>query len=171
MHNYHDGMTPPVIKPKTVILEGTSQKIQVNIGKGAVTITAAIETKAKNDQGVIFANGGLLGGTSLYIKGGKLRYTINDGVKEKTLASSKPVLVGKNTIRIEFTETRSLILYLNNKKVAEEKNVSHSRYLSSASSEGISVGKDSNSPVTKSYLWPFGFSGRVTGIVIEQHVE
>ena len=92
-------------------------------------------------------------------------------MKEKTLTSSKPVLVGKNSIKIEFTENKTLILYLNNEKVAEENNLSRGRYLSSVSSEGISVGKDLNSPVTKSYPWPFAFKCRVTGIVIEQKVD
>jgi arylsulfatase len=170
LRNYNDGVPKPAIRPKTVILEGTTNKIKVNIGKGAVTITVNLEIE-KGNEGVIFANGGLLGGTSLYIKDGKLKYTLNDGVQEKTIVSFKPLTVGKNTVKIEFTDAKTLDLYLNGEKVAGENNFQRGRYLSSASSEGISVGKDSNSPVTKSYAWPFAFNGRITGIVIEQKSE
>lgn len=171
LHSYQEGLASPVIKPKTVILEGTTQKIQVRIGKGAVSITSNIETATKNDEGVIFANGGLLGGTSLYIKGGKLQYLLNDGLKERIISSSKPVTIGKNSIKIEFSESNTITLFLNGEKVAEEGNLPHGRFLGSASSEGISVGKDLNSPVTKTYPWPYAFKGRVTGIVIEQKVD
>ena len=171
LHSYHEGVISSIIKPKTVILEGTSQKIQVNIGKGAVTITANIETTAKKNEGVIFANGGLLGGTSLFIKDGKLHYILNDGLEEIVLNSLKPIQVGKNSIRIEYTEAKTLALFLNGEKVAETKDISRGKYLGSISGEGISVSRDSNSPVTKSYPFPFVFKGRVTGIVIEQNVD
>jgi len=171
LHSYQEGLAPKVIKPKTVILEGTSQKITVNIGRGAITITANIETKAKSDDGVIFADGGLLGGSSLFVKGGKLQYVLNDGLKEKTISSSKAVPVGKSTIRVEFSANKVLSIYLNDEKVAEEKDIAQGKYLGAFSGEGVSVGKDSNSPVTKSYPWPFPFKGRVTKIVIDQEVE
>lgn len=171
LHSYQEGLAAPVIKPKTVILEGTSQKIQVQIGKGALSITANIETSAKTDEGVIFSNGGLLGGSSLYIKSGKLQYLLNNGVNQKILTSSKPIQVGKNIIKIEYPDSKSIVLFLNGEKVAEESNIIRGKYINSISGEGISVGKDLNSPVTKSYPATFPFKGKVTRIVIEQSVQ
>lgn len=171
LHSYREGLADKEVKPKTIILEGTSQKIQVNIGKGPVTITTTIETSAKTDDGVLFANGGLLGGSSLFIKNGKLQYLLNDGAKETILTSAKPVLVGKNTIKIEFTEDKNILLFLNGEKVVESNNLQRGRFLSSFRGEGVSVGRDLNSPVTKSYPYPFPFKGRVTGVVIEQKVN
>ncbi|HLP04962.1 MAG TPA: arylsulfatase [Paludibacter sp.] len=171
LHSYQEGLAAPVIKPKTVILGGTDQKIEVKIGKGAVTITANIETKTTKDDGVIFADGGLLGGSSLFIKGGKLQYVLNDGLKEKYLVSNKAVQVGKNTIKIEYPDYKTVVLTLNGQKVAESTITARGKYLSAFSGEGVSVGKDSNSPVTKSYPWPFPFKGKVTGIVIDQDVK
>jgi len=171
LHSYSEGLAAPVIKPKTVILGGTDQKIEVKIGKGAVTITANIETKTTKDDGVIFADGGLIGGSSLFIKGGKLQYVLNDGLKEKYLISNKAVQVGKNTIKIEYPDNKTVVLTLNGQKVAEATITARGKYLAAFSGEGVSVGKDSNSPVTKSYPWPFPFKGKVTGIVIDQDVK
>jgi arylsulfatase len=171
LHSYQEGLAAPVIKPKTVILEGTDQKIEVKIGKGAVTITANIETKTSKDDGVIFADGGLLGGSSLFVKGGKLHYLLNDGLKEKDLISANALQVGKNTIKIEYPDNKTVVLNLNGQKVAEAAITARGKYLAAFSGEGVSVGKDSNSPVTKSYPWPFPFKGRVTGIVIDQDVK
>lgn len=170
LHNYQEGLAVPDIKSKTVILEGTSQKIKVRIGKGSVSITANIETKTKSDDGVIFADGGLLGGSSLYIKGGKLRYVLNDGLTEKYLTSAKALQVGENTIKVEYPDNKTVVLSINGQKVAETTINARDKYLGAFSGEGVSVGKDSNSPVTKSYAWPYAFKGRVTKIVIDQNI-
>jgi arylsulfatase len=167
LHDYNSGRPEPVIKPRTVILEGTSQKIKVNIGKGNVIITANIETASKKDEGVIFANGGLYGGTSLYIKDGKLQYLLNDGVSQIVLTSPGSLSTGKNVIRIEYSDSQ-VILFVNGKEVALSAFESRNRYLAGIAGEGISVGQDPNSPVSKSYPPKFPFTGKVKKIIIEQ---
>jgi arylsulfatase len=168
LHNYRDGMPAPVINPHKVILEGTTRTIPVTIGKGAVTITATIEIKV-NDEGVIFANGGQFGGSSLYIKNKKLQYTLNDGVKETVLvASAKSLSAGKHIIQVAYPDERSVSLSVDGEKVAEAQSIERSKYLNSISGEGIGIGKDYNSPVTKSYPWPFPFNGRVTKVIVDQ---
>lgn len=168
LKNFRAGLTPPVIREKSVIYEGTTIKTRVNIGKGAVNITASIEVPAKNPSGVIFSNGGLIGGTSLYVQNNKLQYLLNDGVNPITLTANKSLVAGKNEIRVEFTDDKKVNLYLNNDKVAEQSNINKTRYLNSASTDGFSVGKDLNSPVTKSYGGTFAFNGIVKTLVIEQ---
>ena len=171
LKNYRAGVPSPVINPKSVIYEGTTVKTRVYIGKSAVSITANVEVADNNAEGVIFANGGLWGGTSLYIKNNKLQYTITDGIKEITLTSSSPLVTGKNTVKIEFTDASTVVLYLNNQQVAQESIGSKGKYLGSASSEGFSVGKDLNSPVTKIYAGTYPFNGKVKTLVIEQKGE
>ncbi|MBO9572052.1 MAG: sulfatase-like hydrolase/transferase [Chitinophagaceae bacterium] len=168
LKNYGDGLRVPVIKPKTVIYEHTSNKTRVNIGKGQVIITANIELKDSKDEGVIFANGGLFGGSSLFIQNGKLNYFLNDGVEHIVLSSSQSLAVGKNAISIEYTESNSVILSVNGKKVAEEKISTRNKYLNSFAGEGVSVGRDLNSPVSKSYPAVFPFTGAVKTLIIEQ---
>ena len=167
LRNYKAGVPSPEIKSKSIILPGTTTKTRVYIGKGAVKITANIET-TKNTEGVIWATGGLTGGTSLYIKNGKLQYTITDGIKEETLVYPKALAAGKNTITVNYTDAKTLILFVNNEQVAQTTVSNAGKYLSSSSSEGISVGKDLNSPVTKIYTGPFPFTGVTGTVTIEQ---
>ncbi|HEY4786488.1 MAG TPA: sulfatase-like hydrolase/transferase, partial [Bacteroidales bacterium] len=170
LHSYQEGLAVPVIKPKTVILEETDQKIEVKIGKGPVTITATVENNGKSD-GVIFADGGLLGGTSLFVQNGKLQYVLNDGLSEKLLVSKKTLKNGVNTIKVDFTDNKSVVLLLNNEVVAQQNITARGKYLNPFGGEGVSVGKDLNSPVTKLYLWPFPFKGKVKKLIIDQVVE
>jgi len=167
LHDYNSGKPDPVIKPKTVILEGTTQKIKVNIGKGDVSITANVETSSKKEEGVIFANGGLYGGSSLYVKDGKLYYLLNDGVAPIKLISTENLIIGENVIKIDYSNDK-VVLSVNGKKAAESAFESRNKYIASIAGEGISVGKDLNSPVSKSYPAKFQFTGKVKKIVIEQ---
>lgn len=169
LKNFRAGLTPPPVRPKTVIYEGTTIKTRVYIGKGPVDITAEIET-GKHAEGVIFANGGLLGGSSLYLKQNKLHYLLNDGLKPVVLTSSQPLKEGSNTVRIEFAADQKLTLFVNGEKAAERAGIG-TKYLTSASSDGFSVGKDLNSPVTRDYPGTFAFNGKVKLLVIEQKEE
>lgn len=171
LKNFRAGLEAVPVREKTVIYEGTTVKTRVEIGKGAVNITANIEVGTKTPEGVIFANGGLISGTSLFIQGGKLIYLLNDGAEQIVLNASKNIGSGKNTIRITFGDDKKVTLFLNNEKVAEKTIGSRNRYLNSASSEGFSVGKDLNSPVTKTYNGTFAFNGVVKSLVIEQKEE
>jgi len=166
LKNFRAGLTPPPIRPKTVIYEGTTIKTRVYIGKGPVDITAEIEA-GRNAEGVIFANGGLLGGSSLYLKQNKLHYLLNDGLKPTVLTFSRPLKEGSNTVRIEFAADQKLTLFVNGEKAAEQAGIG-TKYLASASSDGFSVGKDLNSPVAKDYPGTFAFNGKVRLLVIEQ---
>ncbi|MDJ1501356.1 arylsulfatase [Xanthocytophaga agilis] len=171
LRNFKEGVVAPEVHAKTVIYQGTTTKTRVPVGKGSISIISAIELPKQNAEGVIFANGGLQGGTSLYILNGKLHYTLTDGIKEVTLTSTTPLVAGKNTIRIDFTNTSAVVLSVNNQHAAEQSIVSKTKYLASIASEGISVGKDLNAPVSKVYPGPYPFTGIVSKIVIEQKVE
>ena len=94
------------------------------------------------------------------------------GVHTVLLTSSKNLNPGKNTIKIEFADDTKVALFVNNEKAAEQSiNNKNNKYLSSASADGFSVGKDLNSPVTKTYNGSFAFSDAVKSLVIDQVVE
>ena len=103
------------------------------------------------------------------MKDSKLQYLLNDGLKEVLLTSAKSLSQGKNTIRVEFAEDKKVTLFVNNEKAAEQNIENRNKYLNSAASDGFSIGKDLNSPVTKSYGGTFAFSGAVKSLVIEQN--
>lgn len=170
LKNYRAGLIEPRAKEKTVLLGAATVKTKVVIGKGPVTLTATFDQKDKNTQGVIFSNGGLLGGTSLFSKDGKLHYLLNDGLTETLLTSSLPLQIGKNTVRIEFTEGNVKLL-VNGTEAANKEVAKKNKYLTSAASDGFSLGRDLNSPVTISYDGTFAFTGVVKTLVIEQKGE
>lgn len=170
LKNYSAGVPTPEVRAKSIIYRGTTNKTKVNIGKKAVSITANIEVNGAAD-GVIWAAGGLPGGTSLFVKNGTLQYVLNDGVKEVVLTSTKALVAGKNVIKIDFSEDNSVILSLNGEQAAQQNVSARAKYLSAISSEGISVGKDLNSPVTKAYLGVFPFNGTVNTVIIDQKTE
>ncbi len=62
-------------------------------------------------------------------------------------------------------------MLVNGENVAERKDMNAAKYLASASSEGFSVGKDLNSPVTRNYPGTFAFTGAVKQLVIEQREQ
>ena len=72
---------PVLIKGKTQILFGgmgrLSENSVINVKNKSHSVTAEIEVPASGAEGVIIAQGGNIGGWSLYAKGGKLKYCYN----------------------------------------------------------------------------------------------
>lgn len=168
LKNYAEGLPAPVIKEKAIIYEHTSVKTRVAIGKGPVAITANVALPGTNVEGVIFANGGLLGGSSLFIKDGRLNYLLNDGVEQFTLSYANPLAQRHHSIRIEYTDAGEVTLTVDDKQAARQKIGGRNKYLNSFASEGVSVGRDLNSPVSKNYPPVFPFTGNVKTLIIEQ---
>ena len=72
---------PVLIKGKTQLLFGGMgafpENCVLNIKNKSHSVTAEIVTPASGAEGVIVAQGGIIGGWSLYAKGGKLKYCYN----------------------------------------------------------------------------------------------
>jgi arylsulfatase len=84
-------------RAKHIIYEGTTLKTRVEIGTGDVNITAHVEIPSTKTEGVIFANGGLTSGTSLFIKEGKLNYLLSDGLTSVILTDNKAITSWKTS--------------------------------------------------------------------------
>lgn len=178
LKNYREGLPAPELKAKTVLYGESTSRFRISLGKGAVSISSEIEILSKDDSGVVFANGGITDGTSLYIKDGKLSYAIIDGRSDTALVSSKPLTAGRHLLKIAFTPDqglpaagRNVSLYIDNEKAAEGKLGVKNKALSSIASEGISVGRDLNAPVGRLYEGTFPFTGKVYQVIIEQNIE
>ena len=66
-------------------------------------VTAEIEVPKAGAEGVIIAQGGNIGGWSLYAKGGKLKYCYNLlGVQYFYVEATSPVAAGAHQVRMEF---------------------------------------------------------------------
>jgi arylsulfatase A-like enzyme len=175
----------PDLAGRPVLIRGTSQILfggmgrlsensVVSIKNKSHSVTAEIVVPQSGAEGVIIAQGGNIGGWTLYAKGGKLKYCYNLlGIHHFFVESSGPIPAGEHQVRMEFAyaggglgKGGSASLFIDGKKVGEGKIPSTAAMVFSAD-DGCDVGQDTGSPVSPDY-GPRGneFSGRVRGIQI-----
>jgi arylsulfatase len=125
-------------------------------------------------EGVIIAQGGNIGGWSLYAKGSKLKYCYNLlGIQQFYVESGSAVPEGEHQVRMEFAyeggglgKGGRVSLYVDGKKVGEGKVPATAAMIFSAD-DGCDIGEDTGAPVSPEY-GPRGnaFSGRIKGVQI-----
>ena len=128
--------------------------------------------------GVIFAQGSMFGGYTLYIKDGKLKYVYNFvGMEEQMIVASAKLPTGKCVLGVAYdmeatqktSATGTLLLYINGKKVGEKK-IKTQLGKFALSGEGFNVGRDGGAPVTNDYPgdrpWAFS-SGTIKQVVVD----
>jgi arylsulfatase A-like enzyme len=167
---------PVLIKGTSQILFGSmgrlSENSVVNIKNKSHSVTAAIVVPASGAQGVIVAQGGNIGGWSLYAKGGKLKYCYNLlGIQQFYVESAGALPAGEHQVRMEFTydggglgKGGTATLYVGGKKVGEGRIAATAAMVFSAD-DGCDVGVDTGSPVSPDYGSRGNeFSGRIKGV-------
>jgi arylsulfatase A-like enzyme len=167
---------PVLIKGKSQILFGSmgrlSENSVVNIKNKSHSVTANIVVPSGGAEGVIIAQGGNIGGWSLYAKDGKLKYCYNLlGIQQFYVESASPLTPGDHQVRMEFAydggglgKGGTVSLYVDGKKVREGKVAATAAMVFSAD-DGCDVGMDTGSPVSPDYGSRGNeFSGRVKGV-------
>jgi arylsulfatase len=169
---------PVLIKGNTQLLFGgmghLSENCVVNIKNKSHAVTAEIEIPNSGAEGVIIAQGGNIGGWSLYAKGGKLKYCYNlGGVKYFYVEGTSPLPAGEHQVRMEFAyagpglgKGGNVTLYVDGKKVGAGA-VPMTLAMVFSADDGCDVGEDTGSPVSEDY-GPRGneFNGTVKGVQI-----
>jgi arylsulfatase A-like enzyme len=167
---------PVLIKGKSQILFGSMGRLTensvINIKNKSHSVTAEIEVPTTGAEGVIVAQGGNIGGWSLYAKGGKLKYCYNLlGIQYFYAESTSVLPVGEHQVRMEFSYAGGGLgkggvasLFVDGKKVGEG-NVGATAAMVFSADECCDVGVDTASPVSPDY-GPHGneFSGHVKGV-------
>ncbi len=169
---------PVLIRGNSQILFGSmgrlSENSVVNIKNKSHSITAEIVVPASGAEGVIVAQGGNIGGWSLYAKGGKLKYCYNLlGIQQFYAESSTALPPGDHQVRMEFAyaggglgKGGTASLYVDGKKVGEGKVAATAAMVFSAD-DGCDVGMDTGAPVSPDYGSRGNeFSGVVKGVQI-----
>jgi arylsulfatase A-like enzyme len=153
---------PVLIKGKSQILFGSmgrlSENSVINVKNKSHSVTAAITVPAGGAEGVIIAQGGNIGGWSLYAKGGKLKYCYNLlGIQQFYAESSSALPPGDHQVRMEFAyaggglgKGGTASLFVDGKKVGEGKVAATAAMIFSAD-DGCDVGVDTGSPVSPDY--------------------
>jgi arylsulfatase len=169
---------PELIKGNTQLLfDGMghlSENCVINIKNKSHAVTAEIVVPQSGADGVIIAQGGNIGGWSLYAKDGKLKYCYNlGGVKYFYVESKNALPVGEHQVRMEFAyaggglgKGGDVTLYVDGKKVGEGK-VPMTLAMIFSADDGCDVAEDTGSPVSEDY-GPLnnGFNGTVKGAQI-----
>jgi arylsulfatase A-like enzyme len=169
---------PVLIKGKTQLLFSgmgrLSENCVLSIKNKSHAVTAEIVVPQSGAEGVIVAQGANIGGWSLYVKGGKLKYCYNlGGVKQFYVEAGSPLPPGEHQVRMEFAyaggglgKGGKVTLYSDGKKVGEGE-VPMTLAMVFSADDGCDVGEDSGAPVSPDYgSCGNAFNGRVKGVQI-----
>ncbi|MEI8700851.1 arylsulfatase [Mesorhizobium sp. ISC15] len=167
---------PVLIRGNTQILFGgmgrLSENSVISIKNKSHSVSAEIDVPEGGAEGVIVAQGGNIGGWSLYVKGGKLKYCYNlIGVKHFFAESKEKIPEGSHQVRMEFAYAGGglgkggvVTLFVDGKQVGEGKVEATAAMVFSAD-DGTDVGCDTGAPVSPDYgPQDNEFNGTVRGI-------
>ena len=148
------------------------EAVAVNIRNRSHKITAEVEIGADGAEGVLVAQGSLLGGWCLWVQDGRLRYVHNlAGYREHRIDAPVDLTPGVHTMGFRFTRTaehRGMgALVFDGEVMAETeiKRFSPTRF--SLIAIGLTIGRDSGLPVVEDYRSPFPFTAALHRVVVE----
>jgi arylsulfatase len=156
-------------------MTGITENAFINIKGRSSAITAEIEVPA-NASGVIISQAGSFGGWSLYMKNGRIKHAYNfGGLAMYTASASSALTPGKHTVLYEFVydggkpgsggQSR---LSVDGALVGEAR-VEHTMPFIYSADEGVDVGTDNETVVTKDYKpGDNAFTGRILKVTVEQ---
>jgi hypothetical protein len=137
-------------------------------------ITAHIEVPQGGADGVLVAEGGVVGGFSLYIKDGRPVYEYNYFTQARSKVIGSEVLSpGPAAIRMEFRydgggigKGATTTLFVNDKKVGEGR-IEVTNWGRFSADETFDIGEDTGSPVSADYASPNRFTGILKKVEID----
>jgi arylsulfatase A-like enzyme len=156
---------------------GMMENAFINVKSVPHTVTAEIELKDGNSNGVIIAQAGYFGGWVVYMKDGKPHHEYNYfGLERTNIGGDAALAAGKHTIQYEFIPDEKKpgaggrsILSVDGKKAAEGKIPKTEAFFFSGD-EGTDVGVDGETNVSPDYKagLPSTFTGKIIKVTVEQ---
>ena len=169
---------PVLIKGKIQILFGgmgrLSENSVVNIKNKSHTVTAGLTVPEGGAEGVIIAQGGNIGGWTLYAKGRKLKYCYNlMGVRYFYVEAEGHLTPGDHQVRKEFAydgggrgKGGTAALYLDGQRVGEGR-IGTTVAMVFWADDGCEVGRDTGAPVSEDNgAHGNAFNGHIGGVEI-----
>jgi arylsulfatase len=169
---------PTLVQGDRQLLYGGMRRLSensiVSIKNKPHAVTAEIEVPDGGAQGVIIAQGGSIGGWSLYLKEGKPRYCYNlFGIQRFYVDSDSEVPPGTHQVRMEFDyagpglgKGGHVTLYLDGVKIGEGEVTATAAMIFSAD-DTCDVGRENGALVAEDYPVPNAFTGEVNWVVID----
>ncbi len=152
-----------------------SEACVVNLKNKSHTLTANITVPESGAAGVIVNQGGSVGGWSLYVHQGRLKYCYNFlGIEHYMITADTPIPAGKHQVRMEFAydggglaKGGDVTLYYDGQAVGTGR-VERTQPMGYSLDEACDVGFDSGSPVSPDY-GPTGnkFNGEIDWVQID----
>jgi arylsulfatase len=152
------------------------ESVAVNVRRRSYTIAAGATLDSAEAEGVLFAHGGVGGGHSLYLQGGRLHYVYNWlGERIQKISSDVEVEAGKHVFTAEFQKSGddeatgsavgTLTLHVDDDEVGSGEITTQPGFFA-LTGDGLSIGRDSASPVSSDYASPYPFTGGTIDRVI-----
>jgi arylsulfatase A-like enzyme len=170
---------PSVVHGNTQLLFPGMRRLQensvINTKNKSHSVTAELEVPASGASGVIVAQGGNLGGWSLYVHQRKLKYCYSCvGILTYTVSASSALPAGKHQARMEFVydggglgKGATIGLFVDGKKVGEGR-VERTHSFLFSMDETLDVGRDVGEPVSPDYAQTANvFTGKVNWVQID----
>ena len=145
-----------------------AEKASAPVKNRSHKISTTIDLKG-HEEGVLAAVGGMTGGFTMFIKGGRLYYDYNflDGVYYTMV--SPPLPEGKTRLTFNFIKTKEFggtgELWVNRKKVAEH-DMPRMHISTYSLAETFDIGIDTGTQVSRLYGDPFPFVGELDRVTI-----
>jgi arylsulfatase len=148
------------------------EAVAVNVRNRSHTINADVVVPEGGAEGVLIAQGSLLGGWALYLQEGRLRYLHTlSGWEEHRVVASDPVPAGAHTLTFRFTKTGEHqgtgTLLVDGAVVGEAAIPRFTPTRFSLHGAGLTCGYDGGLAVTDDYPAPFPFRGELRRVVVD----
>ena len=151
-----------------------SESSVVNIKNKSHAVAAEVVIPDGKAEGVIIAQGGSIGGWSLYLKDGRPRYCYNLlGVQRFYVGSDKVMPSGTHQVRMEFAyegpgmgKGGTATLFVDGEQVGEG-NVAATAAMVFSADDTCDVGRENGALVAEDYPVPNDFTGEINWVEIE----
>jgi hypothetical protein len=156
-------------------MTGITENAFINVKNRSYTITAPVELRDANTNGVIIAQAGAFGGWVLYMKDGKVHHEYNFfGVERTNIASPSALSAGKHEIEYAFVPDApkpgsggKCTLFVDGRQVAEGYIPKTQPFVFSAD-EGVDVGMDGETAVSNDYKEGDNkFTGKIVKVTVD----
>jgi arylsulfatase A-like enzyme len=152
----------------------------VNVRNRSHEITAEVDIPPDGAEGVLLALGSVLGGFTLFLQDGDLRYVHNlCGYEEHRVEAPVALTPGRHALGFRFTKTAEHAgtgaLLVDGEVVGEGEVPRFTPMCFSITCGGLRCGRDGGAAVADDYVGPFPFTGTIHRVVVEvagePHVE
>jgi arylsulfatase len=165
----HDGRRRYVYYP---IGGPVTEEAAVNVRNRSHRITADVEIPDAGADGILLAQGSVLGGYALFVLGGRLHYVHNFvGLEQHRLTSETELTPGPHNLEFRFDKTGDHqghgTLVVDGKTVASGDIPRFTPTRFSITDAGLCCGYHTGMPVVDDYRAPFPFTGLLHRVVVE----